>query len=110
MNTRFCRAILALLLLSSVPLLRAGEVSIELPLETATYKPVRGVELAQAFCVQCHSVEYTAVQPPMAEKFWDAEVKKMRDKYGAPVPTEMDAKLVEYLTAAYGTITAAPAK
>jgi hypothetical protein len=60
------------------------------------------VELAQAFCVQCHSVEYTVTQPPMPTKFWEAEVKKMREKYFAPVPAEMDAKLVEYLVSAYG--------
>ncbi|MCE9519906.1 MAG: cytochrome c [Verrucomicrobia bacterium] len=82
---------------------RGTELSIELPPETGAYKQVAGVELAQAFCVQCHSVEYTAIQPPMPAKFWDAEVKKMREKYFAPVPPEMDAKLVEYLTIAYGT-------
>ena len=82
--------------------LRASETAIELPAETATYKPAKGVELAQAFCVQCHSVEYTAIQPPMPMKFWGAEVKKMREKYFAPVPAEMDAKLVEYLVSAYG--------
>ena len=81
----------------------AAELAIELPPETGAYKQVEGVELAQTFCVQCHSVEYTAVQPPMPAKFWDAEVKKMREKYFAPVPPEMDAKLVEYLVKAYGT-------
>lgn len=91
-----CLAILA------APLAPAREVAIELPPETGTYRQAEGVELAQAFCVQCHSVEYTAVQPPMPAKFWDAEVKKMREKYFAPVPPEMDARLVEYLVRAYG--------
>lgn len=80
----------------------ATELAIELPPETGAYKQAKGVELAQAFCVQCHSVEYTSVQPPMPAKFWDAEVKKMREKYFAAVPPEMDAKLVEYLVKAYG--------
>jgi len=84
-------------------IMTATELAIELPPETGVYKKAEGVELAQAFCIQCHSVEYTAVQPPMPAKFWDAEVKKMREKYFAPVPPEMDAKLVEYLVAAYGT-------
>lgn len=88
--------------LAAIDVLRATEVSIELPPETAAYKAGKGVELAQAFCVQCHSVEYTATQPPMPAKFWEAEVKKMREKYFAPVPPEMDAKLVEYLVQAYG--------
>ena len=88
--------------ISFIAPLRAGETVIELPDETATYKPAKGVELAQAFCVQCHSVEYTAIQPPMPMKFWDAEVKKMREKYFAPVPPELDAKLADYLVSAYG--------
>ncbi len=99
------RTVLYCVILTAIALttpLRAGETVIELPAETATYKPAKGVELAQAFCVQCHSVEYTAIQPPMPMKFWEAEVKKMREKYFAPVPVEMDAKLVEYLVSAYG--------
>jgi mono/diheme cytochrome c family protein len=90
------------LALGALGLLRATEVSIELPPETATYKDAPGAELARSFCVQCHSVEYTAIQPPMPRKFWEAEVAKMRDKYYAPVPKEMDAKLVDYLLKAYG--------
>lgn len=89
--------------LSIIPWITLGkEVSIELPAETGTYKQAEGVQLAQTFCMQCHSTEYTVIQPPMPAKFWDAEVKKMRDKYAAPIPAEMDAKLVEYLVKAYG--------
>ncbi|HEY2573493.1 MAG TPA: hypothetical protein VGH65_05460 [Verrucomicrobiaceae bacterium] len=84
----------------------ATEVSITLPPETAAYKKAAGVELAQSFCIQCHSADYTAIQPPMPVKFWDAEVKKMREKYFAPLPPEIDAKLVEYLVKAYGTVDA----
>lgn len=95
------------LLLTCLASLAAGitpatELAIELPPETGVYRQAEGVELAQAFCIQCHSVEYAAIQPPMPAKFWDAEVKKMREKYFAPVPPEMDAKLVEYLVNAYG--------
>ncbi len=93
---------IVLAVLATIASLRAGETVIELPAETATYKPGKGVELAQAFCMTCHSVEYTAIQPPMPMKFWDAEIKKMREKYAAPIPPELDAKLVEYLVKAYG--------
>ncbi len=96
------RPLLLLTLIAGLAAARATEVAIELPPETATYKQAKGVEFAQSFCIQCHSVDYTAIQPPMPAKFWDAEVKKMRDKYFAAVPPEMDAKLVEYLVEAYG--------
>lgn len=84
---------------------RAGEVKrITLPAETGTLKPGPGVELAQANCLMCHSVEYISTQPPMTRTFWEASVKKMREKYGAPAPDDAVQKLVDYLTTAYGAV------
>ena len=80
----------------------AGEVSITLPTEVVFLKPGKGAELAQANCLICHSSDYIASQPPMPRKFWDAEVKKMIEKYAAPTPPEASAALAEYLTATYG--------
>jgi hypothetical protein len=71
------------------------------PAETGMYKTGKGAELAQALCMNCHSVEYVSTQPPMPRKFWEATVKKMKDKYFAPLPDDMTA-LVDYLSAAYG--------
>jgi hypothetical protein len=76
-------------------------VRIELPTETATYRPGPGVEKAQALCISCHSAEYVATQPPMPRKFWEASVKKMKEKFGAPLPDDTTA-LVDYLTNTYG--------
>jgi hypothetical protein len=42
-------------------------------------------------------------QPRLDRKFWEASVKKMREKYGAPIADEAVAALVEYLVATYGT-------
>ena len=81
---------------------RAGEVSITLPPETGAYKNAPGVELAQANCVACHSTEYVATQPPMPRKFWEATVKKMKEKFGAPTPDAQVAALIDYLAANYG--------
>ena len=80
----------------------AGEVSITLPPETGTYKTAPGVELVQANCLTCHSTEYVATQPPMPRKFWEATVKKMKEKFGAPTPDAQLAALIEYLAANYG--------
>lgn len=79
----------------------------EWPPETGMYKPGQGSELAQALCMNCHSVEYVSTQPPMPRKFWEATVKKMKDKYAAPLPDDMTA-IVDYLTAAYGAKPAQP--
>jgi mono/diheme cytochrome c family protein len=80
----------------------AAPITITLPAETATFKPGKGAELAQANCLVCHSVEYIATQPPMPRKFWEANVKKMIEKYAAPIPAEATATLAEYLTTTYG--------
>lgn len=71
------------------------------PAETGSYKPGKGVELAQGLCITCHSTEYVSSQPPLPRKFWEATVKKMKEKYAAPLPEDATA-LVEYLTSAYG--------
>jgi hypothetical protein len=38
----------------------------------------------------------------MPRKFWEGEVKKMREKYAAPIADENVPKLVEYLVGNYG--------
>ena len=91
-----------LLTLSLPTLLHAGEVTITLPPETGIYKAAPGVELAQAHCLICHSTEYVASQPPMPRKFWEATVKKMKEKFGAPTPDAEVTALIEYLAATYG--------
>ncbi len=80
----------------------AAPVTITLPPETGTFKPAKGAELAQANCLICHSVEYIQSQPPMPRKFWEANVKKMMDKYTAPTPPDQVAAIVDYLVASYG--------
>jgi mono/diheme cytochrome c family protein len=91
-----------LLLIALAPLGHAAEVTLTLPAETATLKPGKGVELAQANCTACHSADYPRMQPTMPRKFWEASVKKMREKFGAPIAEESVPALVDYLTAAYG--------
>ena len=80
----------------------AREVTIVLPPEKPVLKPGAGAELAQANCLICHSAEYIGTQPKMPRAFWAAAVKKMREKYAAPVPEETVEALVNYLVASYG--------
>ena len=88
---------------SLVANLATAEVkSIELPAETAAFKPGKGVETAMAYCSMCHSADYITSQPTMPRAFWEAEVLKMKNTYGAPVPDAAVPELVEYLTTAYG--------
>lgn len=89
----------------------AASLKIELPPETAAFKTALGSDLANGQCLTCHSVEYVQTQPPFPRKFWAAEVKKMREKYGAAIPDDQVEPLVDYLAFNYGTETnAGPAQ
>ena len=91
------------LLIAALPALSvAEEVKITLPSETSTFKAGKGVELAQAHCIMCHSTEYIAIQPPMPRAFWEGVVKKMTEKFGAPTPADKMAAIADYLSATYG--------
>ena len=86
----------------SVTWLAAGIAKIEMPDETAAFKPGTGVELANGQCLVCHSVEYVTTQPPFPRAFWAGSVKKMREKYGAATPDDQIEPLLDYLTREYG--------
>jgi cytochrome c551/c552 len=87
----------------------SGPVKIALPAETGSFKPGTGAALANGQCLTCHSVEYVVTQPAMPAAFWSAEVKKMREKYGAVIPDEQVEPLVNYFAENYGTATASKA-
>jgi hypothetical protein len=77
--------------------------TIKLPNETAAYKAIPGVDLANGYCLTCHSVDYVANQPPgMPRAFWLAEVTKMKNVFGAPITDDQVPQLVDYLVRAYG--------
>jgi sulfite dehydrogenase (cytochrome) subunit B len=94
------KSLLFLLSLASAAI--AADVTITLPAETTAFKPGKGADLANAHCVMCHSVDYISTQPPMARKFWEATLKKMKEKFAAPTPDDALPALADYLTTAYG--------
>lgn len=98
------RLIVFTVLASSFIAAQADEkvVSITLPAETAVYREAPGVELVKGHCITCHSAEYVNTQPPMPRKFWEGSVKKMKEKFGAPIADNIAPMLADYLTAAYG--------
>ncbi|MEQ1939479.1 cytochrome c [Mesorhizobium sp. CN5-321] len=80
----------------------AKPLSYELPDETAEFRPGPGVELAQSNCAACHSADYVSMQPPKkGDAFWLAEVKKMKNTYGAPIEDADIKGIADYLAATY---------
>lgn len=55
-----------------------------------------------ANCRTCHSARYVHDQPRLPRKTWTAEVEKMKNAYGAPIPKEQVARIVDYLVAVNG--------
>jgi cytochrome c len=90
-------------LVATVSRLGAEIVTIQLPPETGIYKDAPGISLVNAQCLTCHSTEYVQMQPPLSLKAWTAEVVKMQQKYGAPVPTNTIPEIARYMAVNYGT-------
>jgi cytochrome c5 len=80
-----------------------GTVTIEMPSDRGmSFKPGLGVEIAQRYCLTCHSSAYVSIQPRLTTAQWTAEVKKMKNAYGAPIPDDQVSTLVTYLATEYG--------
>jgi mono/diheme cytochrome c family protein len=103
-TTSLRRAALTLaLVLLAAP--RAFALDIDLPPETALFKPsaLPGYELVQRNCMTCHSVHYVQSQPPMSPRpYWEATVKKMKKPFGAQFPDAEIPAMVDYLVKTYG--------
>jgi mono/diheme cytochrome c family protein len=53
-------------------------------------------------CVICHSARYVLNQPALPRKTWTVEVHKMVKGYGAPIDTQQEREIVDYLVAWHG--------
>lgn len=105
------RSTLLLLGACAITLSAAGLVAVDakplnyqLPDETAGFKPGPNLEIVQGNCGSCHSADYVITQPqgPAFKKaFWEAEVAKMINVYGAPIDPGDVRKIVEYLVQVY---------
>ncbi len=63
----------------------------------------KGMETVQVQCGVCHTSHYILNQPPFPRATWTAEVTKMQKAFGAPIPPEKVAGIVDYLVAVRGT-------
>ena len=71
--------------------------------KSVTLKKAPGLELVEANCGACHSLDYIQMNSPFLNAAgWDAEVAKMIKFFGAPI-SDADAKTIaDYLKANYG--------
>lgn len=73
-----------------------------LPQAPATLPTGPHQDVYMANCLVCHSNRYVFMQPKFTRQLWEAEVTKMAHTYGAPIPPEQRAQIVEYLYAIRG--------
>jgi len=91
------RSILAVaLLLAAAPAL-AEEKPIKI-------KPAAGLDKVEANCGACHSLDYIVMNSPFPTgSFWDTEVAKMINAFGAPIEASDAKVIVDYLKKSYGS-------
>jgi sulfite dehydrogenase len=84
---------------------QAGAVEINLPHETAAFKPSQlpGYQLVLRNCMTCHSAQYAATQPPGSNRaYWEATLKKMKKPFAAQFDDADIPAMVDYLVKTYG--------
>jgi hypothetical protein len=76
--------------------------TITMPPETATFDSGTNVNVVENYCLFCHSADYPTTQPLPTANGWQAVVDKMRNIFGAAVPSTADPQIVDYLVSFYG--------
>ena len=70
---------------------------LNLPPDPISFRTGPGSEIANSYCVICHSAEYVYMQPPHPRAQWVEIVKRMKMAFGCPIPDEQISPLVDYL-------------
>jgi cytochrome c5 len=85
----------AMMVLLAVGAASAGEEKIQL-------RDARGRDATSAFCATCHSLDYIEMNAAVFDRAgWEKSVRKMIDKFGAPIPEEHAQVIIAYLAANY---------
>jgi sulfite dehydrogenase len=93
-----------LMICSAMPQLVAAK-SITLPADGIAWResPLPGYQKVTQQCMTCHSAhyaEYQATSTPRA--YWEAQVKRMKAVFNAPVPDADIPLITDYLSKTYG--------
>ena len=73
----------------------AGEETVKL-----TEAPARDTVVSR--CVTCHSLDYITMNAPVLDRpGWDKTIRKMIDRFGAPISDEEARQILDYLATVY---------
>jgi mono/diheme cytochrome c family protein len=84
------------------PVQRWAKVSVEVPTSHTAFPAGNGAEIASGQCLICHSAGMVLRQPPLTLAEWTAEINKMRNSFGAPLPADQVGVLARYLVGING--------
>jgi len=66
--------------------------------ETIQLKAVSGSELVTGRCIVCHSLDYIEMNAVVMDQAgWERAVRKMIDRFGAPISDEEAKQIADYL-------------
>ena len=86
-----------------VALFAAASVSVAAQEKAVALKEAPGRAVTENLCSGCHSLDYIRINAPfMNRQTWTAEVNKMIQAFGAPIPMNDAAAIIDYLNANYG--------
>ena len=67
-------------------------------------KDAPGRPMTENLCSGCHSLDYIRINAPfMNRQTWTAEVNKMIQAFGAPIPMNDANTIIDYLAVNYGS-------
>ena len=81
----------------AAPDFRFAPLNVELPVSSVVFPPGKGSEVANAYCLMCHSAGMVLRQPALSVDEWKAEIRKMQSAFGAPIPADQVDGLARYL-------------
>ncbi len=88
-------ACISVMLLGS--LAHAGE-------ETIRLKEAPGRDLTSGRCIVCHSLDYIEMNAVVMDRpGWERTIRKMVDRFGAPISDREVQEILEYLTQHYSS-------
>jgi hypothetical protein len=88
---------LILCLVQTASLAQPGEETIQL-------KNASTRELTAARCGMCHSLDYIQMNASVMDRAgWERSVRKMIDRFGAPITDDEVKQIVDYLAMHYST-------
>jgi hypothetical protein len=89
----------AALLCAGILLTAAGARAAD---ESSPLKDAPGREATTARCAICHSLDYVEMNAAVLDRGgWQKTVRKMIDRFGAPVSDDEAREIVEYLATQY---------